>query len=214
MARKKEEDLSGINQRRIAEVAKELFMKYGVEETKIDDVAKKAGMSKSTLYVYFRSKEDIKNYIALEAMKYLQSNMQSLLSHQKLDKKGLFLEICYFFVLFQEKYPMNFQLLISEICVDKEIMNRTPFLLEIYELGEKVNQIFFSLIRMLYDKRSNSTDKELQGMILMLWGSIYGIIIIAYNKQKYIEMSMNTSKEQFLNDSFIKLYEVLGGYES
>lgn len=214
MARKKAEHLSEINQRRIAEVAKELFMKYGVEETKIDDVAKKAGMSKSTLYVYFRSKEDIKNYISLEAMKYLQANVQSLLSHQQLDKKDLFLEICYFFVLFQEKYPMNFQLLIGEICVDKEIMNRAPFLLEIYEMGEKVNQMFFSLIRMLYDKRSNSTDKELQGMILMLWGSIYGIITIANNKQKYIEMIMNTSKEQYLNDSFIKLYEVLGGDES
>ena len=76
MARKKEPELVETNRNRIIKAAKDLFEANGIEKVKIDDVAKIADMSKSTLYVYFKSKEEIVNYISLEAMIYFYKELE------------------------------------------------------------------------------------------------------------------------------------------
>lgn len=44
---------------KILEVANRLFAKNGFHETKLEQVAKEADIAKGTLYLYFRSKEDL-----------------------------------------------------------------------------------------------------------------------------------------------------------
>ncbi len=53
--------------KQIIESAKELFYTYGLKKTTMEDVAKKAGVGKGTLYLYFQNKEDIMKTIALES---------------------------------------------------------------------------------------------------------------------------------------------------
>ncbi|HIE30743.1 TPA: TetR/AcrR family transcriptional regulator, partial [Candidatus Poribacteria bacterium] len=43
----------------IIEASRELFARFGLKKTTMDEIAKKCGMSKATLYYYFKSKEDI-----------------------------------------------------------------------------------------------------------------------------------------------------------
>lgn len=44
---------------RILDAALALFSRYGLKKTSIEDIAKTAGLGKGTIYLYFRSKEDI-----------------------------------------------------------------------------------------------------------------------------------------------------------
>ncbi len=44
---------------RILAAAQELFSRYGLRKTSIEEIAKSAGLGKGTVYLYFRSKEDI-----------------------------------------------------------------------------------------------------------------------------------------------------------
>lgn len=44
---------------RILTEAERLFAHFGIKKTTMDDIAQKAGMGKSTMYYYFKSKEDI-----------------------------------------------------------------------------------------------------------------------------------------------------------
>ena len=44
---------------RILRIAENQFARYGIQKTTMDEIAKKARMGKSTLYYYFKSKEDI-----------------------------------------------------------------------------------------------------------------------------------------------------------
>ena len=46
-------------QDRIIQAAVESFGQTGFDKTKMDDIAKRLGMSKGTLYLYFKSKEDL-----------------------------------------------------------------------------------------------------------------------------------------------------------
>ncbi len=45
--------------KRIIEIAEQLFAQYGFLKTTMEDIAKKAHMGKSSVYYYFKSKDDI-----------------------------------------------------------------------------------------------------------------------------------------------------------
>lgn len=140
MARKKEIDLDIRNRAKIAEIAKKIFLKYGYENTLMNDIAKEAEISKSTLYVYFKSKEEIRNYISLEAMKYFYEELKKNVQPETMDLHTRYMTICAILVCFKEKYPLSFQLIVEEICVDDEILKKNAILAEIYDIGEKINQ--------------------------------------------------------------------------
>lgn len=75
----------------ILEIAQNLFAKFGLAKTTIDDIAKKARMGKASIYYYFKSKESIfqevidkegralqdKILVAVNTEKSLQEKMQA-----------------------------------------------------------------------------------------------------------------------------------------
>lgn len=48
--------------------AKELFKRYGLKKTTMEDIAKSSGKGKSTLYYYFKSKDEIFEAVAKQEM--------------------------------------------------------------------------------------------------------------------------------------------------
>ncbi|NLG02802.1 MAG: TetR/AcrR family transcriptional regulator [Clostridia bacterium] len=208
MARKKEPELIHVNQEKIAAVARQLFLKKGIAETKIDEIAKTAGMSKSTLYVYFKSKEEIKNYLSLEAMNDLLLRIQAGLENKKNSLKERYLMICHTFVDYKEQYPFNFQLLVEEISVDGPVYMTDPYLESIYQTGEAINQC---IIDSLLEKGEVHQKEELIRTVFTQWGSIYGVIVLADNKEAYIKKELHMTKREFLDKSFEDLFKVMGG---
>ena len=72
MARRKKEPKS-VHRENIAAAASALFMEKGITATSMNDIAKAAGYSKATLYVYFENKEEIIGFLVLDSMKRLYS---------------------------------------------------------------------------------------------------------------------------------------------
>lgn len=206
MARKKEEDLEERNQKRIAKIAGNLFQKYGIEKTQMNDIAKAVDMSKSTLYVYFRNKEEIVNYISLEAMRYLLAELTARIQPQSMDLHDCFLEICAVLVDFKDKYPLSFQLIVEEICVDDAVLSENPVLAEIYEVGENINRFIYICFQ---QNQNNMSEQELFCLVMELWGSIYGVITLADNKTAYMKKNTGIMKTDFLQKCFENLYENL-----
>ncbi len=55
-----EETKKRVNKRdRILQAASEVFARYGYDKTTLDDIGKKCGLNKASLYYYFSNKEDI-----------------------------------------------------------------------------------------------------------------------------------------------------------
>ncbi len=48
-----------LNKEQLIDVARDVFARFGYKKTTVDDIAQKAGKAKSSLYYYFKSKEDI-----------------------------------------------------------------------------------------------------------------------------------------------------------
>ena len=65
--------------RRILEAATELFIQQGYRKTSIDEVARRAGVAKGTVYLYFKNKTELLVHaIALEKMRYVGDVMAIL----------------------------------------------------------------------------------------------------------------------------------------
>lgn len=61
MARRKKE-LQSVHRKNISMVAEKLFMKNGIENTSMNDIAKASGYSKATLYVNIKNKMEFLLY--------------------------------------------------------------------------------------------------------------------------------------------------------
>lgn len=59
---------------RIEQAAMECFERYGLDKTTLDDIAKAVGLNKTSLYYYYKKKEDIFIEVALrEGEKYIKT---------------------------------------------------------------------------------------------------------------------------------------------
>ena len=79
MGRRKKEPES-VHRGSIAAAAERLFAEKGIEQTTMDDIARQAGYSKATLYVYFKNKEAIVAALVLESMTKLHACIHEALA--------------------------------------------------------------------------------------------------------------------------------------
>lgn len=197
----KREQLTEFNRNNILEAAQKLFEEKGLLLTTMDDIAKKADYSKSTIYVYFKSKDEIYNHIVYKSMLMLKNNLSDSIGSSNAYEKYFF-EICNTLVKFQEEYPLYFESITEKIEVSKTAFENQPILFEIYKVGEEINQIIIELL-----KRGIADGyfrKDLEPLITMfaLWASICGIISMASHKEAYLEDKATISKKEFLSYSF------------
>ena len=67
--------------------ARELFEKYGIKKTSMDEIASNAGITKKTIYAYFNNKAEIINYFIKEEL----NNMKKIVEEYS-NKEGDFFE--------------------------------------------------------------------------------------------------------------------------
>lgn len=105
MGRRKKEPRS-VHRENIVCAASLLFMEKGIAATSMDDIAKVAGYSKATLYVYFENKEEIVSILVLSSMKKLHDYISGALEQQEATK-ARYDGICRGLVQYQEEFPFT-----------------------------------------------------------------------------------------------------------
>jgi AcrR family transcriptional regulator len=88
-----EKDETEETKNRIISVAEQKFSDKGFDATRVDDIAKDAGVNKALIYYYFKSKEDILNYLIDSlfddvtniVMEFVTGNVVPMIDKGKLD---------------------------------------------------------------------------------------------------------------------------------
>ena len=204
MARRKKE-LQSVHRKNISMAAEQLFMKKGIENTSMNDIAGASGYSKATLYVYFKNKEELVGILVLESMQKLYDYMDSALK-QSNDTKERYIKICYALVKYQEEYPFYFKMVLETINIDFETTNFLPEEKEIFLVGEQINDLLSVFVKDGINKGDFRSDIEILPTIFSFWGMLAGLIQIAANKEAYIDRSMKKNKMEFLLYGFELLY--------
>jgi len=74
----------------IINIASEIFQKYGFKKTTIDDIAEAAHKGKSSLYYYFKSKEEIFKAVIEKEAKIIKSILTEIVNDPKLEAEDKF----------------------------------------------------------------------------------------------------------------------------
>ena len=209
MARRKKEPRS-VHREKIASAASVLFMDKGIVATSMDDIAKAAGYSKATLYVYFENKEEIVGILVLDSMKKLYNYIVSALEQQKTTKEQ-YNFICRGLVQYQEEFPFYFKMVLDKINIDFESHDYLPEEKETYQIGEEINEKIKEFLISGIDKGDLRSDLKIMPTIFVFWGMLSGLIQLAENKEEYIKKAMGLSKVQFLEYGFHMLYCSIAG---
>ena len=204
MGRRKKEPRS-VHRENIASAASALFMERGIAATSMDDIAKAAGYSKATLYVYFENKEEIVGILVLNSMKKLYDYISSaLIQHETTKARYDF--ICRGLVQYQEEFPFYFKMVLDKINIDFESKEYLPEERETYQIGEEINEKIKNFLLSGMEKGDLRNDLDIMPAIFNFWGMLSGIIQLAANKEEYIKKSMGLSKIKFLEYGFSLVY--------
>ena len=204
MGRRKKEPRS-VHRENIMSAASALFMERGISATSMDDIAKAAGYSKATLYVYFENKEEIVGILVLNSMKKLDGYISSaLIQHETTKARYDF--ICRGLVQYQEEFPFYFKMVLDKINIDFESKEYLPEEKETYQIGEEINEKIKNFLLSGMEKGDLRSDLDIMPAIFNFWGMLSGIIQLAANKEEYIKKSMGLSKIKFLEYGFSLVY--------
>ena len=204
MGRRKKEPRS-VHRENIVSAASTLFMERGIAATSMDDIAKAAGYSKATLYVYFENKEEIVGILVLNSMKKLYDYISSaLIQHETTKARYDF--ICRGLVQYQEEFPFYFKMVLDKINIDFEGKDYLPEERETYQIGEEINEKIKTFLLSGMEKGDLRNDLDIMPAIFNFWGMLSGIIQLAANKEEYIKKSMGLSKIKFLEYGFSLVY--------
>ena len=199
----KKERLADFNRSNIITAAKVLFDEKGIAQTTMDDIGKKADCAKSTIYVYFKSKDDIFDHIVLEYFTLLKDGIKAAI-----DTTPSFPESFYAMAStvarFYGENPFYLEGILGEIKIAQGDEN--PVLLQTYIVGEELNAIigsyFEDCIKRGYIHRGFASIFQ---ATFAIWASVCGIISIAHKKEKYLWHKENITKEEFMQNGFTLL---------
>ena len=186
----------------VTTVGEKLFEEKGFEATSMDDIAQKLEISKSTLYVYFKSKQLIWDSIVCKYMEQLLEDAK-----KAADGKGSFekryYKLCFDIADKFEKHPMFYKATLSKISLDME----QEVYKKIYEIGEQINEEIARLIRSGIEEGVVRKDIDIYPAVIMMWSSISGIISMANDKEEYLKKRFKMTKEEYLKKAFKMLLE-------
>ena len=148
MARRKKEPVS-VHREKITAVASALFTEKGIAATTVDEIAKKAGYSKATLYVYFENKEEIYFSLVYQHMQDLfqtieKITLQEIHSPEQWEER--YLEVCFSIQRLCKEYPIYFEGMIGYINVDISSDETPQVYKDIYNLGLRLSGLVKKII--------------------------------------------------------------------
>ena len=172
----------------------------------MDDIAKAAGYSKATLYVYFKNKEEIIGILVLESMRKLYDYISDALENEE-TTKARYHFICQGLLQYQQEFPFYFKMVLDKINIDFENSDFSPEEKETYQIGEQINEKMKAFLQDGIANGELREDIEIMPTIFTFWGMLAGFIQQASNKEEYIEQTMHLTKIQFLEYGFQMLYQ-------
>ena len=201
MSKEKKEKLAQFHKNNILETAEKLFCTKGVTETTMDDIAKAADYSKSTLYVYFNSKENLYNHIIYRHMCHLHQTINDCIKAYTGFEQCYF-QLCDTLVTAYTQYPFYFESMMGNICIDEEELAQNEILQKIYEIGEATNDCMLALVERGVAEQYLKETFSVLPAIHTLWISLANIIPVAHRKEQYFIKRMGLTKHQFMQYSF------------
>lgn len=204
MTEKMKDKLIKVKQDIILDAAKHLFFHKGYENTYVEEIAQEAGISKSTLYEYFKSKQELLirifvNIIVETHEQYVEAIGKKTTGFEKLREYSLAIYTCY------KNNPQYLNLFDEALRNAKKI---SEFSLDIKEKYENSHNATKNLLRSIFEigveDGSLRQDLDIDLSINYFGITIQHIVKLFIFNQNYTMDDYRTAIEYFLNGFVFK----------
>lgn len=192
----------------LLEVAETLIKSRGLDRLNMDEVAENASVSKGTLYLYFKNKNDLILGICSKATEILTNRIAAILTK---DLTGLEMvrEMGSEFLSYVTEHPEYFSTMrFFHNLQDTEELNENKY---VTRCQQNKDASFTSMVRAIQigmQDGSINPDFDPKELAILLWGTSLGIMSVAYfhqNKPHFELIEKHRIEVSNLFDSYMKL---------
>lgn len=184
----------------ILNAAQKIFFDRGIENSTMDEIAKEAELAKGTLYLYFKSKEDIQYEISLRGVEMLNNKMRSVLDSSKTGLENL-LNIGWAFIDFSEEESEFFRLFLFFQKIDIQNLAIPQEKIEDYFLHYSPFRLIIDLVERGIADGSLRSDLPVNDTATTLWSNIMGLLIVQQYKKEIYDI-FHVDRKQILETNF------------
>jgi AcrR family transcriptional regulator len=193
----------------IIDAAERVFFDKGHEIATMDDVANEAELSKGTLYLYFKNKEDLYLAIHLRGNKILHTLIEKAVKNNKsgIEKTR---SVGAAYVEYFQKYPDYFNAMLYYESHDIDFADQNSVAAECLVEGKTTMDFLIDSIENGIKDGTIRPDIDPVKTALCLWGQTTGILQIASLKEKNIlSKHFSTSAQELIDYNFNLIYHAL-----
>lgn len=185
--RKERERLQRYNS--ILDAAEEIFFIKGFKRATVEQIAKKAQLSKGAIYLYFKSKELIYIGIAIRANNLLRSKFIEAAKggHNGLEKTARIGQAYYDFA---QEYPNYFRVMSFVERFDSRMFEKIkhdPLATEAHDSGQAILKVLADVIQGGIDDGSIRDSINPMRAAVQLWAQSNGVIQLAQNWRCHVK---------------------------
>lgn len=174
-------------QKDIIDAAETLFRKKGILETTMDDIAEESELSKGTLYLYFKSKEELQWEVSLRGANLLKVIMEKSIDNTLSSLNNL-RKLGWTFIEFSKKHIDYFNLFILFQSKDLQKINIDKSRIESYFREHSPFTILIKLVKAGIEDGSLRSDLKVGETASALWSQMLGLLIVQQNKKELYDI--------------------------
>jgi TetR/AcrR family transcriptional regulator len=171
----------------IIDAAEKIFFTKGMDNSTMDDVAEEAELSKGTLYLYFKSKEDIQFAICMRGAAILLDMMKERVSDEKSGYENL-LTMAAVSVEFSERYRDYFHFFLFFQVADLETLNIGQAQIEKSIIEESPLKLVLECVNKGIEDGSIRSGIPPDVFAATLWSQLLGVLIVGHYKSNIYRM--------------------------
>lgn len=185
----------------IIDAAEALFFARGINNTTMDEVAEAAELSKGTLYLYFRSKEDLHYAICLRGLDTMAAELQQAFDDELTGAENA-LATAQAYLDFVDRYPDYFNAIMS--FESSGLENVDPENRDHILRPDSPLMVFVKVIEQGGRDGSIRQDIPARELAVMLWSQVNGVLQFLKYKSSFLGM-IGCTKEDLLMHQLLVL---------
>ena len=190
----------------IIDAAERIFFAKGLDTATMDEIAEEAELSKGTLYLYFKSKEELYLQIHLRGNKLLTSYFKEAIKKEKkgIDKLHAIGEAYYRFFINEPDYATAVMYYESK---DFDLSNYESCAQACAEAGRETLGVVIEAIQIGIMDGSIRANIDPLKTAVVLWGESTGIIKLVSAKENILNLQYNLKGKDIVAYAFDLIFE-------
>ncbi|WP_028081790.1 TetR/AcrR family transcriptional regulator [Solimonas soli] len=180
----------------LIDAAEAVFARHGFEAAKMEDVARRARVSRALVYVYFKNKAELQFAVCRRALRVLRERLSAAADGEKRGYDKI-VAIGRAYMAFASEFPLYFAALSRFEAHQPDRIDAGSSERAVLEAGVAVHEVTIAALTAgARDGTIARIDKPML-VALTLWGYTHGAIQIAQTKAAFLE-EVGLSADEFL----------------